>query len=150
MDIIKSDPKYAQDMLKTWSELDLLIGLIFGEARSESWSGKVGVGLVVQNRVRHPGFWNWGYNWREVILCPKQFSCFNQADPNLKELMGAEKIKGAVWQECAMIAEQIYLGRIKDFVGGPSHYHGISVSPSWNKDLRSLGTIGNHKFYSCF
>lgn len=143
---------YNLDMLKTWSELDLLTGLIFGEARSECWSGKVGVGLTVQTRVNRPGFWNWGYNWREVILCPQQFSCFNQTDPNLAEIIGAYKIRGPLWQECAMIAEQIYLGRVKDFVGGPTHYHVVSMDkyPSWTPKLKVLGTIENHKFYTCF
>ena len=146
------DPKikYTLDMLIAWSELELLAGLIYGEARSETWSGKIGVGLTVANRVKHPGYWNWGTNWRRVILCPKQFSCFNQADPNLKALIGAKKTKGADWQECMMVAEQIYLGRVNDFVGGPTHYHTFQCTPSWAKDLRFLGTIGNHKFYTCF
>jgi len=146
----KAHPKYDLDMLLTWSELVLLTGLIFGEARSESWSGKIGVGLTVQTRAKHPGHWHWGYNWRQVILCAKQFSCFNQLDPNLKALINAQRIKGALWFECAMVAEQIYLDRVKDFVGGPTHYHTLSVSPSWAKDLKSLGIIGNHRFYTCF
>lgn len=134
-------------MLLTWSELDLLTGLIYGEARSETWSGKVGVALTVRNRVTHPGYWDWGMNWRRVILAPKQFSCFNQMDPNLKALINAKKIKGADWQECAMIAEQVYVGRVKDFVGNPTHYHTVDCTPSWAKDLKFLGIIGNHKFY---
>lgn len=142
--------KYSLEMLIEWSELDLLTGLIFGESRSESWSGKVGVGLTVKTRVDHPGFWNWGYNFRTVITAPKQFSCFNQTDPNLKALINARKIKGADWQECAMVAEQIYLGRVHDFVGSPSHYHTLDCTPSWAKDLKFLGAIGNHKFYTCF
>ena len=140
--------------MNNWSELDLLTGLIFGEARSESWSGKIGVGLTVQTRVSHPGHWNWGHNWREVILCPLQFSCFNQADPNLRALVTAQKIRDATWLECTMIAEQIYLGHVKDFVGQPTHYHRFDCSPGWNakmstlKKLTFLGTIGKHRFYS--
>lgn len=144
--------KYDFDMLLTWSEIDLLTGLIYGEARSETWSGKVGVGLTVQTRVSKPGFWNWGTNWRGVILAPKQFSCFNQSDPNLKALIGAKKIKGSAWRECAMVAEHIYLGRVVDFVGKPTHYHttALDPAPAWASKIRSLGVIGNHRFYTCF
>jgi N-acetylmuramoyl-L-alanine amidase len=143
-------PTMTLSMLLTWSELDLLTGLIFGESRSESWSGKVGVGLTVQTRVAHPGHWNWGYNWRDVILMPKQFSCFNQLDPNLIALIKAHKIKDAVWLECAMIAEQVYLGRVKDFVGQPTHYHTVNCDPTWDDDMKHLGTIGKHEFFTCF
>jgi len=139
-----------KEMLFTWSELELLTGLIYGEARSESWSGKAGVGITVATRAKHPGFWDWGRNFREIILKPRQFSCFNQSDPNLGALMVAKRIKNATWQECAMIAEQVYLGHIKNFMGEPTHYHALSCNPEWVKDLKVLGTIGNHKFYTCF
>jgi len=138
------------EVLFTWSEIDLLTGLIFGESRSETWSGKVGVGLTVQTRVAHPGFWKWGRNWREVILSPEQFSCFNQTDSNLPAIIKGKQINDAVWQECRIVAEHIYLGRMKDFVGEPTHYHTLQIKPSWAKDLKFLGSIGNHKFYTCF
>ena len=132
--------------LITWSEIDLLAGLIYGEARGEPWSGKVGVGLVVRNRVNQPGFWNWGRNWREVILKPKQFSCFNPANKNLPKIIEAKDRKGLRWQECRMIAEQIYLDRVADFLGA-THYHNINVRPEWRLKLKYLVTIGLHKFY---
>ena len=60
----------------TWSEIDLLTGTIYGEARGEPWGGKVAVGMTVRERVRYPGHWKWGRNWREVMLAPEQFSCW--------------------------------------------------------------------------
>lgn len=135
--------------LTTWSELELLAGLIFGEARGESWLGKVAVAQVVRNRVNKPGFWNWGCNWREVMLMPKQFSCFNENDPNLERIIRTKNRRkhDFTWQECWSIAELVYLDRIKDRLNGATHYCSVDVSPSWIDGVKYLGTIGKHNFY---
>lgn len=130
--------------LITWSELELLAGTIYGEARNQSFAGKVGVGLTIRNRVSLPRWW--GRNWRQVILKPKQFSCFNPNDSNFPEIVAAKKRNGLHWQECMMIAEKIYLGHIADFVGA-DHYHRIDCYPRWRHKLQYLVTIGDHKFY---
>lgn len=132
--------------LITWSEVQLLAGCIYGEARSEPWAGKMGVGLTVRNRVLNPGFWNWGKNWREVLLRSRQFSCFNPGNPNLPRMVKAKKRNDLLWQKCMMIAEKIYLGHIEDFVGA-DHYHRIDCYPQWRHKLEYLLTIGDHKFY---
>ena len=142
--------------LKTWSELQLFAGLIYGEARGESWLGKLAVGQVVRNRVQRPGFWNWGENWREVILAPKQFSCFE--DSNLEKIVLAKKRRkhDFTWQECWSIAELVYLDRIKDRFNGATHYCAKyllekgNTPPKWVKSehIKYLGTIGKHSFYT--
>lgn len=134
------------NIFDTWSELDLLTGLIYGEARSEGWAGKGAVGLVVRNRVAKPGFWNWGRNWREVILAPKQFSCFNPNDVNREKIVKAKKDKGARWEECCHIAEIVYVGRLVDRIGA-DHYHTVICRPSWTANLIFLCQIGDHRFY---
>lgn len=144
---MKDDPL---DVFRSWSELELLTGLIFGESRGEPQAGKVGVGLTVQTRVAHPGHWNWGYNWREVILCPEQFSCFNLSDPNFNIIIEAKQSKPSPWQECAIVAEQIYLGRISSFIGHPTHYHEVDCHPKWAEKLRKLKVVNKLVFYTCF
>ena len=134
-------------MLETWSEIELLAAAIFGEARGEPWAGKVGVGLTIRTRVDHPGHWNWGRNWREVITAPKQFSCFQ--DINLDKIKAAKKKNTDEWKECMMIAEHVYHNRIDNHIGCPTHYHTAGVSPSWDKSMKYLGSIGGHLFYSC-
>lgn len=135
-------------MLNKLSELDLLTCLIYGEARGESWAGKCGVALTVQTRVEHPGHWNWGENWREVILCPKQFSCFD--DHNLSDMLKAYAARSVMWAECFSIAEKVYAGTMISYIGSPTHYHAMSVHPSWTSKLTFLSDVGNHKFYTCF
>ena len=143
-----SNPK---KVLQEWPEIDLLAGVIYGEARGEGWDAKVGVGLTVRTRAEHPGYWGWGLNYRSVILCPKQFPCFNSDDPNLQKIINADKTD-TVWQECRMIAEAVYLGRIIDFVGGPTHYHSVSMKrlPRWAKKIKRIGEFGKLIFYTCF
>jgi Mg-chelatase subunit ChlD len=62
------------------SEHMILARAIFGEARSESKPGKIGVGGVIKNRVDNPRWW--GSSYHTVILKPSQFSAFNPTDVN--------------------------------------------------------------------
>lgn len=128
---------------ESWSELDLLAGCIYGEASGEPYQGKVGVGLTIQTRTRYPGWW--GRNWREVILCPKQFSCWD--DHNRDRITKARKLNDVDWRECYHVARDIYLGVTMDTVGGPTHYHALYVQPAWSNKLIFLAQIGQHRFY---
>jgi len=138
-------------MLDTWSEIELLTGLIIGEAADQPWAGKVGVGLTVQTRVDHPGHWHWGRNWREVILASRQFSCFEN-QKNLARIRRVRKKQTDSWKECAIIAEAIYHRRIDNHIGTPTHYHRYDCDPTWDDDpniMKYLGKIGDHLFYNC-
>jgi len=142
-------------MFTTWSDLDLLTGVIYGEARGESWLGKIAVGLTVRTRVSNPGYWNWGKNWREVILAPRQFSCFKDINAcRIGEECNDFRIGGglgiAVWEECYLVATAIYAGTLKCSFGAISHYHNNTVQPSWAKELLYITTVGKHLFYTCF
>ena len=136
-----------------WSELELLSAVIWAEAEGEPYAGKVGVGLTVQTRVRHPGHWNWGRNWREVILKPRQFSCFNLWSRRRSEIMTLPVVDhGSAYQESCVISEIVYLGRMRDYIGEPTHYHRFDVVPDWADDpsMHRLCRIGDHIFYTCF
>ena len=128
---------------ETWSELDLLTGLIIGEASGEPTAGRIGVAITVHSRVNQPCWW--GRNWREVILCDKQFSCWD--DHNADRIVSARREKGPLWQACRDIAIEAYLGQIADHIGRPTHYHATSISPAWAKKLTRLTQIGGHIFY---
>lgn len=128
---------------ETWSELDILTGTIFGEARGEPTDGKIGVGLTVKTRVEHPGWW--GRNWREVCLADRQFSCW--ADHNKDAIVEARNINSKLWKICRSVAVDIYLGIVTNGLGKPTHYHATSVAPQWTKRLVRLAQIGNHIFY---
>ncbi len=130
-------------MTETFSELGLLAGTIYGEARNQEYAGKVGVGLVVRTRVRYPGWW--GRNWREVILSPHQFSCWS--DHNRDAIMQAMAENSSDWQSCMNIARQVYLGEIEDKIGAPTHYCRFDVHPAWRIKLKFLCQIEDHVFY---
>ena len=128
---------------ENWSELDLLTGMIYGEARGESTSGKIGVAVTAKNRVDNPGWW--GRNWREVILMPRQFSCWE--DHNAEKIRVAMQTKSSAWESCRKIAADVYLGSVIDTLGGPTHYHAISILPAWTSKMTLLAVIGSHIFY---
>ncbi len=133
-----------------WTEIDLLTGLIYGEARGEPWHGKVAVATVAKVRWLHPGHWNWGKNPREVILKPKQFSCFNYNDPNRERILSNAVIRTPMWRECEMIAQAVYLGHIRDFMEDmPTHYHAVGIDPEWSNKIKKVFQVGKHIFYSC-
>ena len=133
---------------ETWSELDLATGVIVGEASGEPTAGKIGVIITVKSRVEQPCWW--GRNWREVILCASQFSCWD--DHNVSRIVSARQEQGALWQLCRAIAIDAYMGRIEDHIGKPTHYHanpmpGNRPFPAWAKKLARLTQIGGHIFY---
>ena len=128
---------------ETWSELELLTGVIVGEASGEPTAGRIGVAITVHSRVNQPCWW--GRNWREVILCDKQFSCWD--DHNADRIISARKENGPLWQACREIAIETYLNRIDDHIGQPTHYHATSITPPWAKKLTRLTQIGHHIFY---
>lgn len=57
---------------------------IYGEARGESYEGKVAVASVIMERVKHRA-WD-GEDIQEVCLMPYQFSCYLPDDPNFQAL----------------------------------------------------------------
>jgi len=138
---------------ETWSEVDLLAGLIIGEARGESTAGRIGVALTVKTRADHPRWW--GRNVRECILRyspatksrkeTAQFSCW--LDHNKTAIIEAYNHKGQLWIDALRIAEDVYSGNTIDFVGQPTNYHGISIFPDWASGMKRLAQIGNHVFY---
>lgn len=126
-----------------WSELELLTGLIVGEARGETMAGRIGVALTAATRAKYPKWW--GRNLREVILCKRQFSCWLDHNADVIRLSWANK--DATWQACRDVAEDVYTGDVLDFIGGPTHYHAVSIFPDWASGMKRLATVGHHIFY---
>ncbi len=135
--------------IQTWSDLELLSGLIVGEAEDQSWEGRVLVAMCAMERSKHPGHWNWGRNLREIILAPTQFSCFQ--DSNIMRIIHRKREVDYIWRENSLIAHAVYTGMLNDMVKRkPTHYHGVDVHPSWAKKIEYLYKVGDHLFYTCF
>ena len=127
-----------------WSDMDLLAGMIVGEAGGASNALKAGVGLTAKTRWENPGAW--GNNLREVILARKQFSCWEMEKERLAE---AREQKTAEWKDCMSMAHKVFYGGISDWLGHPTHYHTDKVNPTWDDGptMKFLGKIGNTLFF---
>lgn len=126
------------------SDIELLSLMIYGEARGESVVGKLAVARVAMNRAARPGWW--GHSLRDVILAPKQFSCFNPDDPNYTILRGMAETK-RFNQVCLVVSEMAIRGITTDPSGGATHYCTVDLHPAWEKAMDELIRIGNHKFF---
>ncbi len=135
--------------LKIFQELPenkLLAVTLLGEARGEPVEGRIAIGNIIKNRVFHRK-WD-GDTYHEVILMPKQFSCFDDNNINyMLDVVEAPSNVGIEWQEALWIAFGILNDRLQDNTKGALNYHAFSVSPSWAKKMVSVIRIGNHIFY---
>lgn len=147
---LKPDPQLPPEK---WPELLVVAATIFGEARGESLEAKLGVGLVIRNRVNNPAKWD-GTDWKGVCLKPWQFSCWNANDPNRKKLAWPLEHEPAyVWLECLAAARMVMEpGLIHDRMTGADHYYDFSLDlagkpPDWANKYTLIRQIGRLKFF---
>lgn len=138
-------------MKMVFGQLDnvkLLSLLIYGEARGEGVEGMLGAGSVAMNRARQKG-----KTLQEIILQPKQFSCFNRDNPNcevLEELAikWDEYIKtNRELRQSYWIAKGLIEGYLYSNVGDANHYHTDDVNPPWTKNMTRVKQIRRHIFW---
>jgi N-acetylmuramoyl-L-alanine amidase len=129
--------------------LNLLTGLLWGEARGEPIHGKIAVAWVVRNRMIDK---RWPDTYEDVILQPLQFSCFNDDDPNRESVInhlfpscGAWNDRD--WRECRYAAEGVYDLWVQDLTKGANHYHTKQITPYWADSTKVTVIIENHIFY---
>ncbi len=112
---------------------ELLARLINGEARGESYQGQVGVGAVILNRVNSPQFPN---TISAVIYQKGQFSCVTdgQFDKKIEENSTVYKA-----------AKEAISGA--DPTNGALYFYNPKTAKSkWLFSLKTVATIGNHRF----
>ncbi|MBP5177875.1 MAG: spore cortex-lytic enzyme [Clostridia bacterium] len=115
----------------TNSDLNLLARLICGEARGESYTGKVAVGAVVMNRVKSASFPN---TISGVIYQPYAFTAVSDGQINLTP--------DASCKEATKAAMNGY-----DPTYGAIYYYNPSIATSkWIFSRKTTVTIGNHVF----
>jgi N-acetylmuramoyl-L-alanine amidase len=139
---------------------------MYREAGNQSVAGMIAVGRVVMNRVsdrRFPGSpceviyegpqtESWKTKGKDVPESEReyypvrnkcQFSWY--CDGKEDDVINKESVK---WKIANDIAYQILVfDRWRGIVEGATHYHADYVSPAWNKTMRLVATIDNHKFY---
>ena len=117
----------------TGDMVDLLARLINGEARGEPYQGQIAVGAVVLNRVKSSEFPN---TISGVIYQKNQFSCIKDGQFNKKIDKGSTVYKAA--QEAINGADPSN--------GALFFYNPKTTKSKWLFSLKTLATIGNHRF----
>jgi spore germination cell wall hydrolase CwlJ-like protein len=127
---------------------------IYHEARGEDLDGMMAVGNVTMNRLmseRFPGsicgvvFQGMHrQNWKNESVpkrdqCHFSWYCDGKSD---------EPTDHRAWASAVMLAQMLLTSPdYVDITNGATHYHTTGVKPWWCKDMKPLGTIGNHVFY---
>lgn len=145
-------PKHVREVPPA---LDIMARTIYGEARGETFQGKVEVAHVILNRAAIGGWW--GDTIIKVCLKPWQFSCWNQNDPN-RELLEKINYRGNpyrawdrdVFRDCLYIAHGARRGFLTSNLDGKAtHYYAPKAisEPKWTEGATFLGAVGDHRFY---
>lgn len=129
---------------------------IYGEARGESYDGKVAVGSVILERVDHRK-WD-GDTIHEVCLMPYQFSCYLPGDPNFHALRliaqdwETKAMRSMAMSECYQIATGLIDGiipRTPEIAANHCcQYKTKKASAAWAKKMKVILTVSQHEFYA--
>jgi len=126
-------------------ELLVVAKTVGGEARGEGRDGMKAVAHVIFNRVAQPR--RFGVGWAGVCLRPRQFSCWNEDDPNRAKLEAAT-ISRTPWLRQAVIAVMEAWDEKDDPTHGSTHYHTKAISANWAQGHTPAYVLGNHLFYN--
>lgn len=136
--------------MTTFHDLEVMARTLYGEARGESYEGKLAVGHVIVNRAAKNGYG--GPTIAGVCKKRLQFSCWNDFDPMLPKMQAASVEK---LFECIRAALEVVTGKHPDNTGGANHYlnpvatrklRGGSL-PDWADESKITVKIGLHWFY---
>lgn len=125
----------------------VLAQTIFGEARGEGRVGMEAVAHTILNRAAAPGWW--GDSIISVAKKPKQYSAWNDGDPNSKLIQRKGPGQGdPVFDLAWAIAGDAMAGKYADPTGGATHYYNPKVvNPAWADPAKKTVSIGNHDFF---
>ena len=131
------------DYLNRLTDIELLALLIAAESDNQPLAGQVAVACVPLTRLRRG--W-WGRDLRRVILAPWQFSTFNEPPPGHKAHWQWFTHRIGAYTTLALLAID---GLLASPVPTATHYHPVSVSPTWilSPKMLWLQQIGDHVFY---
>lgn len=133
----------------TKNDMDIFARTLYGEARGEyrhhGPAAFIAIANVIMNRLKRKG--KYGKTITEVCLKPRQFSCWNQQDPN-RTLIQKENLEtDPLFHICRIIARKVINGVWPDLTKDSDHYHARSCKPYWAKAGKIKLQLGNHIFY---
>lgn len=133
----------------TDQDIDIFARTLYGEARGEytenGLAAFIAVGNVIHNRLKRGE--KYGKTLTEVCLKPRQFSCWNQHDPNRILIQKEELEHDPLFRCCQKVARKITSGIWPDLTRNSDHYHATSCKPSWSRNAAIKLRLGRHIFY---
>jgi N-acetylmuramoyl-L-alanine amidase len=124
-------------------DLDIMARTMWGENRN-SVQGMFAVGWVIKNRCQT--LYRRQTTVAGVCLDPKQFSAWNEHDPN-RVAMQDVGLQDWAFRTAIMQALKVVGGTV-DPTHGSRHYHAEGVSPRWAKGKVPVYSVGGHFFYN--
>jgi N-acetylmuramoyl-L-alanine amidase len=138
------------------NDFDALWLTLYGEFRGEPVDAQIGGGNVIYNRVSEGG-----KNIKDVCLKPKQFTCWNLDDPNLKAILTVYSLDVSfrnlrLVNQLKYISAGIIASQFDDNTKGSNHYlswalyHSDKV-PNWaiDKTAKFKVALGRTVFLWC-
>jgi len=126
-----------------WAQ-EIMARTAWGEARGEGYIGMLAVCWVIRNRALNPRWW--GRNVADVCLLPRQFSCWNENDPNRRPLLWVDE-RDRQFTEALRAAGAALAGEGDDPTITSDHFHATHMRPTWAADRNPVITIGRHRFH---
>ena len=139
-----TSPVNAENTTIISSDVRCLAKAIYHEARDQSITGKIAVGLVVLNRTEHYEYPNTvcGVVFHSMKRGSCQFSWACKKNKPINE-------KSKEWVDSVKLAEKLINNteKYQNLAPGALYFHAKHVSPNWSRRLKYITTIGDHKFY---
>jgi N-acetylmuramoyl-L-alanine amidase len=130
------------------SDIETMARTIWGEARGEPFAGKLAVGCVVMNRARAKGRNGWPESTEKVCRQRRQFSCWNEDDPNRTKIL-LVGLDNPAFRDSLLAAMKAYVGG-EDPTHGADHYLTANLArsapPPWFDADKVTASIGSHLF----
>ena len=150
----EDDVAWAEDFCDD-DECLALARMIFGEARGESFAGKVAVAWSVRNRVLRPSWW--GDTVKTVVHRKWQYSCFSTGPHRAAVEAFPHDVKPGERKaafDCMHAAAVVLAGTYDDPTEGATHYLTTSLlrrkPPAWAtaEGARQTVQIEQHVFFT--
>ncbi|MCG8683468.1 MAG: cell wall hydrolase [Desulfobacterales bacterium] len=126
-------------------DMDTLARTLWGEARGDGEIGMQAVANVVLNRLKRPA--RFQATVGRVCRQHKQFSCWNERDPNRTKLESVDS-RNAAFTMALDVARRAIRDQLPDITSGADHYHHHTISADWSIGHTPCARIGDHVFFN--
>lgn len=136
------------------TDRDALCLTIWGEARGEPIESKIGVAMVMRNRLLQ--HYRGANTFVEVCTAHAQFSAWTEEAAQMQaeqELLTGDptlaRHPDPMLRLCLEIARATMAGLLADNTRGSNHYYAATIAaPNWTSGAFANARLGNHLFYA--